>query len=424
MSLDVRAAAAALVVLALVLARSRSHARSRGLVVGVGLVLLGIALAVEGAPDWLIRVDPVSQPRLIACGVGLMAVFAVLPRRFSSAENVVGLVFLALAHIGLVVAPEGPPVMTAWALSCVLTALALPKGPARRLAIPYLTLAAGAGVAGLVLGGTAGQALVVLAVGVRLGVFPFHSWVVGAHEFAPMALAVGVTAPMGAIGLVARSPLGFDGEIAVLAIGGLAVAALITAGLAVVQTGLSRAVGFLTVSIATVVFLGVLDADSIGHLGGLMMWSLTSLSLLGMGLVAAALQSRIGDVDLRDYRGLLHRTPTFAALFLLFSMAAVGAPGTADFASEDLVLHGGIGHHPVLLLLFIAAISAQAYGALHLFFRVFFGPPEAGFVPDALRRERTVLLAIAAVLVIAGLAPQLLLDGWLPNTDAVTSLVP
>lgn len=404
---------AVLLITATWLATYRPNPRQAGIAGGVLVLATGAFFAWARPHPAMLTVDDVSFPRVAICGLITIVVFAVMPKRHASAGRTVALTALTASNLALVLAPTPVVAAIAWLASSALTALVLPQGPARRLALPYLALAAGTGVAGLTLAGDAGMALLLLAVALRLGVFPFHSWVVAAYHLAPTTLAVAITAPMSAIALIARTPLGLDGSIGTTVTALLAGSALLTAGLAIVQRDLTRATGFLTVSVQTVVLVGLLDSDDIGHMGGLMMWNLTGFALVGLGLVVAALRSRVGTISLSTYGGLLGATPVFATLFLLFGMAAVGAPGTADFASEDLVLHGAIAHHPALLLAFIAAVSAQGYAVLHLFFRVFYGPTSTLVLSDALRREKVALIGIGALLIISGLAPQLIVDSWL-----------
>jgi NADH:ubiquinone oxidoreductase subunit 4 (subunit M) len=81
-----------------------------------------------------------------------------------------------------------------------------------------------------------------------------------------------------------------------------------------------------------------------------------------------------------------------------------------DFISEDLTLHGSIAHHPLLLLGFLSGVSLLGYAVLFLAFRIFLGPRPHGLasirVPDALPREKLVLVAIAVLLLAGGLMPQ------------------
>jgi formate hydrogenlyase subunit 3/multisubunit Na+/H+ antiporter MnhD subunit len=410
-----------LILLAGWLATNRRSPRQTGLAAGVFFAMLaGAVLELGQAPRWLV-LDAVAMPRLAIVALTTLAVFAVMPARETSWHRTIPIVLLMASDIVLVVVSTPTASAVAWAASCGLSLAVLPEGASRRLAVPYLALAAGAGIAGLTLSGQAGAYLLLLAVAVRLGVFPFHSWIVAAYHLAPTTVAVAVAGPMSAVALVARAPLGLDGTAGTTLSILLAGSALVAAGLAIVQQGLARSVGFLTVSVQTIVLVGLLDADDIGHLGGLMMWNLTGLSLVGLGLVVASLRSRVGHVRLDEYAGLLSQVPVFATVFLLFGLAAVGAPGTADFASEDLVLHGAIAHHPALLVLFISAVSAQGYGVLHLFFRVFYGPPGGLVLADALPREKLALIALGALLIASGLAPQLAVDGWIGTTHPEAS---
>lgn len=419
--------AGAIVVLSTVAATWRFCPRDVGLLVGTLLLLAGgtASLWVPLAQIPGLVLDGVSLPRLPLSGLFLLIGLAVVPARDCNASRVAALTTLVLSDLALTMVEPSLASGVLWALSCGATLAVLPAGPARRLAFPYLTLALAAGLGGLVLGGQGGLLLLVVAVAIRLGLFPFQTWVVTGMELTTPALLVTATAPMTAIALVARTPLTEDAVAAPYLVPLFTVGALLTGALSIIQERLTRAVGFLTISISGVVLVGVLDADEIGHLGGLIMWGITGLSLLGLGLVTAALQSRLGVVSIRELAGLGARVPTFGALFLLFGLAAVGAPGTADFASEDLVLHGSLAHHPAQLLLFVSTISVQGYAVLHVAFRAFFGPHTDLPVRDALPRERLALVGLALLLVVAGLAPQLMIMEWSgPAAEEVASVHP
>lgn len=405
-----------LVAVAAWLVAHRTTPRSAGLTGGAGLLVLGgLALTGPLARTW--GLDRVSLTQISLAGLTLLVAFAVLPRRHLSAATTAAVLALILSQVVLATVPSGLPTAAAWIAYCALTWAALPAGPPRRIAAPYLVVAAVSGLLGSVVGGSVGSALLILAVAVRLGLFPFHSWVVAVYSLAPTTIAVVLTAPMAGVALVARTPMGFDDAWSLAPIVGLAIAAILPAGLALVQRELARAVGLLTVSVEATALLGVLDADNIGHLGGLVLWGFTSLALLGIGLVTAAVRSRLGVIGVDRYAGLLHRMPTFGALFLLFGLTAVGAPGTAPFASEDLVLHGAMSDHVALLLAFVSGTSLQGYVAMHLFYRTFFGPPARYPAIDAITRERIALVGLAALLVAVGLTPQVTIDGRLPGSS-------
>ena len=177
-----------------------------------------------------------------------------------------------------------------------------------------------------------------------------------------------------------------------------------------VQTRLRRALGWFVVSLHSSIFLAVLDPNPVGHMGGLAMWAASTLALTGFSVVVWGLLTRRGDIDLTQHSGLHDAMPTLGAGFLLFGLACVGLPGTIDFISEDLTLHGSIAHHPLLLLGFLGGVSLLGYAVLFLAFRIFLGPRPRALrsirVPDALPREKWVLVAVAVLLLAGGLMPQ------------------
>lgn len=383
-----------------------------GLALALGLPVLTLGAPEGPGPGGLV-LDGVSAPGLVVVGLWVLVLTLSAPRRHVEPGWVAALLARGAVHVALLACPPGPLAAGLWVLGCGLVLPGLSAGPARRLGAPYLGLAAALGAVGLLWGGTAGVALALLAVAARTGLPPFQSWAVGAYSLGPPARATAVIAPMFGLALAARLPMAqalHAGQVPVQVL--LVLGALLAAALALVQVRLDRATGFLTVSCAGVALLGVADEHNIGHLGGLLSWVAGGTALLGLGLVTAAVRSRRGPVPVDRHLGLAAHAPVLATLFLLFGLSAVGAPGTAAFVSDDLVLHGSIGDHPLLLMALVSTVSLQGYTVLHLFYRVFLGPPEPVPLPDALRRERAGLWLAAALLLLAGVAPRLLGAVW------------
>jgi len=221
-----------LILLAGWLATNRRSPRQMGLAAGVIFAMLAAAVLELGpTPTWL-ALDAVAVPRLAIVALTTLALFAVMPARETSWARTIRIVLLMASDVALVTVAAPTASAIAWAASCSLSLAVLPEGASRRIAVPYLALAAGTGIAGLTLGGQAGSYLLLLAVAVRLGVFPFHSWIVAAYHLAPTTVAVAVAGPMSAVALVARAPLGMDGAAGTSLSILLAGAAMVAAGLA------------------------------------------------------------------------------------------------------------------------------------------------------------------------------------------------
>ena len=75
--------------------------------------------------------------------------------------------------------------------------------------------------------------------------------------------------------------------------------------------------------------------------------------MLSHGVVSGALFLCVGVVydrmhtrEIARYGGLVHRMPVYAVVFMLFTLASVGLPGTSGFVGEFLVMVGAVpGQH-------------------------------------------------------------------------------
>ena len=250
----------------------------------------------------------------------------------------------------------------------------------------------------------------------RLGVFPFHGWLVAAFEEGHPAQILPLAIPASALVIIVRlvSPAleialpGAHGVVVVCAL----LAALLSQGLALVQVDLGRALGFSVTAGLAALLVGAIDVDPIGRAGGVAHWAAWVLAIGGFVLAAGAAMARLGRVDLRRSHALNERAPRLGGLFVMLGFATAAGPGTVDFVSADLMLHGTVGHHWPQLLLLIAVMGVQGMNVLRWYFQIFTGPAPIFADPRAempLRlRERVGLMVVLAVLLIGGLAPNAL----------------
>jgi NADH-quinone oxidoreductase subunit M len=394
------------------------------------LLIQGDEVGLDAAHTGL-SLDAVARPLLLATSGAVLAVLAALPQR-EMTRHQVGAVLLVYSGACWMLLSHGVVSLMIGYVLTSLPVLLFSEFRARRLARfsqAASALLVGAGLAWLsnAAGSTAlaslppvvqqhpwALGLVVLGLAVRLGVFPFHTWLVGLFENAPFGPLIMSVAPMPALIVVERvvtpSVAATLGEVPGASASLLVLSSALAAAMVLVQTRLRRALGWFVVSLHSTIFLGVLDPNPVGHMGGLAMWAASTLALTGFGVVVWALVTRRGDIDLTQHSGFHDDAPTLGAAFLLFGLACVGLPGTIDFISEDLTLHGSIAHHPLLLIGFLSGVSLLGYAVLFLAFRIFLGPRPRSLasirVPDALPREKLVLIAIAVLLLGGGLMPQ------------------
>jgi len=260
--------------------------------------------------------------------------------------------------------------------------------------------------------GTTGGWLVAVAVMIRKGIFPFHSWYPALFSGAPMSTALTATMPQVAAYTAVRLLIGHvdhpEGVAAELVV--LAQLALITAAygaaLAIVQRDLRSLIGTLAMSQSALVLAGLAGTLPMELAGALCVWVSSGLSLTGIGLVSWALESRAGPIRLDTPQGRFWDAPSLAGFFLVFGLAGIGLPGTLSFVADDLIVSGTLDDHSHAGLLVIASTVLGGIAVMRGWFHLF-GGPAAGDGPRhaILPRERVALTALLATLFLLGLWP-------------------
>jgi NADH-quinone oxidoreductase subunit M len=138
--------------------------------------------------------------------------------------------------------------------------------------------------------------------------------------------------------------------------------------------------------------------------------------MLSHGLVSGALFLCVGVIydrlhtrEIARYGGLSNNMPRYALLFMLFTMASVGLPGTSGFVGEFLSLMGAWQVSSWATAVCTTGIILGAAYMLYLYWRIAFGvsdKPDAAAMPDLNVREMISLGAIAAVVLWMGVYPE------------------
>jgi NADH-quinone oxidoreductase subunit M len=214
---------------------------------------------------------------------------------------------------------------------------------------------------------------------VKVPMWPVHTWLPDAHVEAPTAGSVilaGVLLKMGAYGFLRFSVPMLPEASANLApfIYSLSVVAVIyTSLVALAQEDMKKLIAYSSVAHMGVVTIGIFTINVQGVSGAL-------LQMLSHGIVSSALFLVVGVVydrlhtrDIVRYGGLADRMPGYALVFMLFTMATMGLPGTSGFVGELLVIVGSLQVNFWLALLGGMGMILGAAYMLYLYRRIIFG---------------------------------------------------
>jgi NADH-quinone oxidoreductase subunit M len=256
-----------------------------------------------------------------------------------------------------------------------------------------------------------GSVLIALAVMIRKGIAPLHSWLPEMFARAPLPMSVLFHAPQigawVAIRVIApRAPVWVLESISFASL----LTAVYGAGLALVQNDPRRVLGWLFLSQSALILVGLQSPASVAQAGAVTLWIASGLSLTGFGMTLAALEARRGRLSLTTFAGGYERKPLLAASFLVLGLASVGFPGTLGFVGQEALALGVVSGFPHLGFAVLIAAMLNGITVLRTYFVLFCGRIEPHRVPQRLRpREQLGFVGLAALLVVAGLFPEIFL---------------
>jgi NADH-quinone oxidoreductase subunit M len=257
-----------------------------------------------------------------------------------------------------------------------------------------------------VAGGTA-SLLIALAVMVRKGIVPLHSWMPELFAHAPLPVSVLFNAPQigawVAVRLVApHAPVWVLESVSLASLA----TAVYGAGVALVQVEARRVFAWLFLSQSALILVGLESHASVAQAGGLSLWISSGLALSGFGMTIAALEARRGALSLRQFAGGYERKPLLAACFLVLGLASVGFPGTLGFVGQEALVHGVVSDFPYLGFAILLVSMLNGIAVLRTYFVLFCGRQEPGRLSQTLRpREQVGFVTLATLLVVSGLFP-------------------
>ena len=264
---------------------------------------------------------------------------------------------------------------------------------------------------------------------VKLPMWPVHTWLPDAHVEAPTAGSVVLAAillKMGGYGFLRFSLPMFPAASADFApfMFALSVIAIIyTSLVALVQEDMKKLIAYSSVAHMGFVTMGIFAATSQGVAGGI-------FQMVSHGVVSAALFLCVGVVydrmhsrEISTYGGLVNRMPVYAAVFLLFTLANVGLPGTSGFVGEFLTLLGTFRVNITVATLATLGVILSACHALWLYRKVIFGrleKPSLAAITDMSWREIAIFVPLIVLTLWLGFYPKPVLD---MSAASVTALL-
>ncbi|MFY0690952.1 MAG: NADH-quinone oxidoreductase subunit M [Paracoccaceae bacterium] len=263
---------------------------------------------------------------------------------------------------------------------------------------------------------------------VKMPMWPVHTWLPDAHVQAPTAGSVVLAAillKMGGYGFLRFSlpmfPVGSE-IMAPLVLWLSVIAIIYTSLVALAQSDMKKLIAYSSVAHMGYVTMGIFAVNQQGIDGAI-------FQMLSHGFISGALFLCVGVIydrmhtrEIDAYGGLVNRMPAYALIFMLFTMANVGLPGTSGFVGEFLTLMGIFQVNTWVAMLATTGVILSAAYALWLYRRVVLGDlikESLRSITDMTRRERAIFAPLIFMTILLGVYPSLVTDMIGPSVAAL-----
>ncbi|MDB4558767.1 NADH-quinone oxidoreductase subunit M [Amylibacter sp.] len=254
---------------------------------------------------------------------------------------------------------------------------------------------------------------------VKMPMWPVHTWLPDAHVQAPTAGSVVLAAillKMGGYGFIRFSlpmfPVAAD-LMATFVMTLSVIAIIYTSLVAMMQEDMKKLIAYSSVAHMGFVTMGIFTLNQQGLDGAIFQMIshgfISGALFLGVGVIYDRMHTR--EID--AYGGLVVRMPAFALVFMMFTMANVGLPGTSGFVGEFLTLTAAFQANTWIAFGATSGVILSAAYALWLYRRVVFGDlikESLKAITDMDRRERLMMAPLVIMTLLLGIYPALVLD--------------
>ncbi|MBD0414833.1 NADH-quinone oxidoreductase subunit M [Oryzicola mucosus] len=267
---------------------------------------------------------------------------------------------------------------------------------------------------------------------VKMPMWPVHTWLPDAHVEAPTAGSVilaGILLKMGGYGFLRFSlpmfPLAsemFAPFVFTLSVIGIIYTSLV----ALMQEDMKKLIAYSSVAHMGYVTMGIFAMNQAGIQGAL-------FQMLSHGIVSGALFLCVGVVydrmhtrEIAAYGGLVNNMPKYAVVFLIFTMANVGLPGTSGFVGEFLTLFGVFQVNTWVALFAATGVILSAGYALWLYRRVMFGAltkESLKSLLDLSNREKAIIYPLVVLTIFFGVYPMPVFNATAESVKALVNQV-
>jgi NADH-quinone oxidoreductase subunit M len=260
--------------------------------------------------------------------------------------------------------------------------------------------------------------MLLIAFGIKLPIFPFHTWMLKVHAEAPPAVVMihsGILLKMGAYGMIRFGVLFFPDQALnwafVLAILG-AVNIIYGALNAFAQKDFKLILAYSSISHMGIILIGLAAFNEIGFQGLIIQLISHGLISALMFLLVGSFYERTQTTQIDKLGGLAKAVPFMSATLLFAGMALLGLPSLSGFVGELLAFMALFAKYPVITLISTLGIILAAVYVLRGVMKITFGPlsDQLQVKQDARLIEVIPMVSLMAFIILLGVYPAIVTE--------------
>jgi len=260
-----------------------------------------------------------------------------------------------------------------------------------------------------------------IAFGIKMPIFPFHTWQPDTYEQSATPVTIILSALMVKMGLFATVnwlvdifPAGtafWSNTVMILAVIGIIYASL----LAWVQTDIKRLIAYSSIAHIGLMALGIFANTEIAHNGLMVQMFNHGINITGMWLIVSMIEQRYGTRNLKELGGMAGAAPTMTIALVIIAFANIALPLTNGFIGEFMLFHGIFQsvnpNHITFMVLAGTGVILGAVYTLNMVQKVAYGESKVqGEIADVSKNEMIGVVIIIAIILVLGVYPQLLFN--------------
>ncbi|HZE84169.1 MAG TPA: NADH-quinone oxidoreductase subunit M [Puia sp.] len=262
-----------------------------------------------------------------------------------------------------------------------------------------------------------------IAFGIKMPIWPLHTWQPDTYEQAPTAVTMvlsGVMVKMGLFGVIRWlapvlpvSTYAWGDTASALCIIGMIYASLI----AIQQDDLKRLLAYSSIAHIGLMCLAIFATTTVGMQGAMIQMFNHGINIIGMWIVVELIERQFHTRKISELGGLAQKAPSLAILLVIVALANVALPLTNAFIGEFLLFSGVYGsavtkYNVVFTATAGLSIILSAVYTLNMIQKVFFGNTNklTEKAKDIRLNEKLILALIVVLIVIIGIYPKPVLD--------------